>query len=396
MTTAPDILLILADRHRRDYTGHAGASLVQTPNIDRLAQGGIWFDRAAAIFPQSGPSLASVLTGAYPDSDIDVPSLAESPLGQAISAIGYSLVEVPPGADLPTTALAGAEAIRAASDGPRLLVVRLPAIDGETDDLPVEALAPYRGNGIPLAMHFAAVTALDMAVGTLLSVLSDSGREDRTAVIYTSVVGDQLKFRDAANRTNTCYDDCIRVPLILRMPAGPGGLRRDELVGLHDLAPTICALAGCELSGGQGASLLPLLKGGANWRKSLYIYNRHLRHIAVSFVDGKAYYGTFPPWDQRAIWDGRHKLILSFEDGRRSLFDTGIDPEEEFDLYGAPVRRTPMDELIRFRDTGPKVVELATEMAAWAECIGDAEGRDLARQVAANPQPLHRPLGKRI
>ncbi|MHA3977143.1 sulfatase family protein [Halovulum sp. GXIMD14794] len=396
MTTAPDILLILADRHRRDYTGHAGASLVQTPNIDRLARGGIWFDRAAAIFPQSGPSLASVLGGTYPQPDAVAPALGDSPLGRAMAQAGYALVEVPPGADLTATARAGAEAIRTACDGPRLLVVRLPAIDGETDDLPIEALVPYRGNGIPLAMHFAAVTALDMAVGMLLAALEGSAQADRTAVIYASVVGDQLKFRDAANRTNTCYDDCIRVPLILRLPGGPEGMRREELVGLHDLAPTICALGGTDLPAGQGASVLPLLKGGAPWRTSLYLHNRHLRHIAVSFVEGRAYYGTFPPWDQRAIWDGRHKLILSFEDGRRSLFDTGIDPEEEFDLYGAPVRRTPMDELIRFRDTGPKVVELATEMAAWADRMGDAEGRDLARQVAANPQPMHRPLGKRI
>lgn len=55
----------------------------------------------------------------------------------------------------------------------------------------------YRGKGIPLAIHHAAVTACDRAVGGILAALDASGRADRTIVIYTSVVGDQFKFRDA-------------------------------------------------------------------------------------------------------------------------------------------------------------------------------------------------------
>ena len=395
----PDILLILANRHRRDYTGAGGGQLVHTPHIDRLAAEGGWFDKAATIFPAPGPSRMSILSGRYPAADAAPVTLAESPLGRCLAAAGYALTEITPAPGpegLRRTAERARDAL-AGGTGPRFTLVTLPELDGETDDLPAEVLDLYRGKGIPLAMHHAAVTACDRAVGQILDALAATGRAGTTAVIYSSVVGDQFKFRDAVNRGgHTCYDDCIRVPLVIRGPGGPAGVRLAQIVGLHDLAPTIAAMAGADLADADGESLLPLMAGRPTaWRRALYIHNRHLRHIAVTFEaeKGRAYYGTFPPWDQRAIWTGRHKLILSFDKGRHSLFDTCIDPEEEFDLFGAPHRRTPMDELTRFKDTMPLVRELAQEMAALAERVGDRAGADLAREIARSADPLHRPAG---
>lgn len=397
MDKQPDILLILSNRHRRDYTGAAGAQLVHTPHIDRLVAEGVWFDRAATIFPAPAESRGSVLTGAYPTRDDPPATLAASPLGQSLSAAGYDLTEIAPQEGPDGLARTADRAIAALDGGgsPRVTMVTLPELNGETDDLSEDILDLYRGNGIPLAMHHAAVTACDRAVGRILDALAGSGRGNSTVVIYTSLVGDQFKFRDAVNRGgNTCYDDCIRVPLVIRMPGGPAGLRLDQIVGLHDLAPTIAALAGADMSGSGGESLLPLIAGRTEgWRQALYIQNRHLRHIAVTFQDGKAYFGTFPPWDQRAIWNGRHKLILSFDDGRHSLFDTCIDPEEEFDLFGAPHRRTPMDELTKFKDTMPRIKQLAQQMTALAEGIGDHDGAGLARDIVASADPLRRPMG---
>lgn len=397
MDTHPDILLILSNRHRRDYTGAGGAQLVHTPNIDKLAAKGVWFDKAAAIFPAPEQSHASILTGCYPSRGAAPVGLAESPLGRSLSTAGYALTEVMSETGPDGLARTAERAVRAldGEGGPRFTMVNLPELNGETDDLPEDILNLYRGKGIPLTMHHAAVTACDRAVGSILDALAASDRAAHTVVIYSSVVGDQYKFRDAVNRGgHTCYDDCIRVPLVIRWPGGPAGLRLDQIVGLHDLAPTIAALAGADLSESDGESLLPLMAGQqVEWRDALYLQNRHLRHIAVTFQDGKAYYGTFPPWDQRAIWNGRHKLILSFDDGRYSLFDTCIDPEEEFDLFGAPHRRTPMDELTRFKETMPLIQQLSEEMAALAEGVGDGAGAGLARRIASSADPLHRPVG---
>lgn len=62
----PNVLLVVADdmnNHLRAY----GHELVQTPNIDRLAQSGVLFTRAYAQYPQCNQSRASFLTSRYPD-----------------------------------------------------------------------------------------------------------------------------------------------------------------------------------------------------------------------------------------------------------------------------------------------------------------------------------------
>src|SRR5688572_7869832 len=62
----PNILLILSDDHSAAHVGCYGNPDVRTPNLDRLASGGIRFDRAYVTAPQCVPSRASILTGRHP------------------------------------------------------------------------------------------------------------------------------------------------------------------------------------------------------------------------------------------------------------------------------------------------------------------------------------------
>ncbi len=63
---SPNILLIMSDQHHAGVMGCAGDAIAQTPNIDRLARGGVHFSNAYCTFPLCGPSRMSFMTCRHP------------------------------------------------------------------------------------------------------------------------------------------------------------------------------------------------------------------------------------------------------------------------------------------------------------------------------------------
>lgn len=64
----PNILFILTDNQRWDLMGCAGNPIIQTPNMDSLAQKGVMFSKAFVTTPICAASRASILTGLYESS----------------------------------------------------------------------------------------------------------------------------------------------------------------------------------------------------------------------------------------------------------------------------------------------------------------------------------------
>lgn len=61
----PNIIFILTDDQRWDALGFAGNSIIQTPEMDRLAAQGTYFENAFVTTPICAASRASILTGLY-------------------------------------------------------------------------------------------------------------------------------------------------------------------------------------------------------------------------------------------------------------------------------------------------------------------------------------------
>ncbi len=61
-----NILFIFTDQQRYDTLSFARKAGCRTPNLDRLAEQGMWFDNAYTVSSICSPARASILTGVYP------------------------------------------------------------------------------------------------------------------------------------------------------------------------------------------------------------------------------------------------------------------------------------------------------------------------------------------
>ncbi|HQQ74514.1 MAG TPA: sulfatase-like hydrolase/transferase, partial [Pseudomonadales bacterium] len=61
----PNFLLVITDDQSWAYTGYAGYPAVKTPNFDRIANEGIYFDNAYASAPTCTASRSALLTGQH-------------------------------------------------------------------------------------------------------------------------------------------------------------------------------------------------------------------------------------------------------------------------------------------------------------------------------------------
>jgi arylsulfatase A-like enzyme len=95
-------------------------------------------------------------------------------------------------------------------------------------------------------LYLAGVEQADRMIGRLLETLKATGTLDNTLVIVTSDHGESLGEHGLWEH-NWMYEDNLRVPLLMRYPAGlPRGVRVEGLVDTIDLLPTIFDLAGLE------------------------------------------------------------------------------------------------------------------------------------------------------
>lgn len=99
-----------------------------------------------------------------------------------------------------------------------------------------------------LAGYYAHCTALDDCMGELLRTLKETGLDTNTLVVFTSDHGDLLGSH-GQQRKQQSYDESIRVPMLMRWPAGLGtnNLHFDAPISSPDIMPTLLALCGVKI-----------------------------------------------------------------------------------------------------------------------------------------------------
>ena len=148
----------------------------------------------------------------------------------------------------------------------------------------------------------------DEEFGRLLESLRSEGLLDSTVFVLTADHGEEFLEHGGVKHCSGVYDTAIRVPLVLRWPDGPRGVRVPGAVALLDVVPTVIDLLGlAPLAGAEGVSL----------------------RNPASLDPGRAVFSMQGPW--RAVTTGDRKLILDLRDHDARLYDLASDPVESRD-----------------------------------------------------------------
>lgn len=388
----PNLLFILTDQHRRDGVGCYGKPGVKTPNLDRLASGGIRFDRAYTAQPVCSPNRASILSGLYPqnhgvrentwdmDSSIRIlPDLMRE-TGYRTGYFGKwhlgdparDAWEVMPA--YPKDGRGNGHYYEV--DGKPVYqteVLAFDAIDfmGADPDKPFCCFASFYPPHPPYSVpehyegmyadqypeddqrrkYYAMCTAVDDAVGRLLASLDEQGVADDTLVVFTTEHGHHFDHRWNDHSKRLCYDISARIPMLMRFPGViPTGQQSENLICSVDLYQTMTSLLG--LSAGEGLDgwdLSDQIRGKTDeGRASLVMVN-------VPFIDknGRPHQPDLVKGEERCVVQGDWKLILS----------TVREPE----LYHLP--SDPGERMNRWSDSkdSENVRRLKGELRQWGE-----------------------------
>ncbi|MCP3994427.1 MAG: sulfatase, partial [bacterium] len=286
----PNLLLITLDTFRADYLSYNGSSKLKTPNLDRLARGGVNFVRARSPVPLTLPSHTSILTGNYPPShtvrdnaDYIVPeeqlTLAEVLRSQGYNtaafvgsfvldsrfglAQGFDLYDDRLASDLAT--LESFEAERSAGevssaferwlrdrDRSRPFFSWVHFFDAHAPFVPPE---PYlsRHQSDPYAGEIAYI---DEVVGRIITKLESDDLLDVTIVAVVGDHGEGLGEHRELTHSVLIYNSTLHVPMMVHAPGLiPSEAKVGQLVRTIDLAPTLLDYLGSSVELGEGISL---------------------------------------------------------------------------------------------------------------------------------------------
>ena len=139
--------------------------------------------------------------------------------------------------------------------------------------------------------------AVDEMIGTLVDTLQTTGQLANTYIFFSSDNGFHLGNHRLDTGKVAPYEEDIHVPLVVRGPGVPRGVKLDYIAGNVDYAPTWAELAGAQTPDFvDGRSLLPLLRPSPpapdSWRQCYLLQHGNPAKRSAS-ADAAAY--DYPP-----------------------------------------------------------------------------------------------------
>ncbi len=412
-----NLLLVTLDTTRADHLGCYGYPLPTSPNLDRLAADGILFDLAISTSAITPISHASIFTGLNPDRhglrvfygrtghylDRSHPTLAsilrerswrtaafisaypaserfglQNGFDTFSSGVSHEVMTGDPRRrppkdgywlDRPT-----ASAQRRADVTTDEALAWLHETTGRSDPffLWVHYFDPHDPSLVPpqeitarfgvsstdpdavLKVYDPEIFFMDGQFGRLIRKLKETGRYDNTIIVVVGDHGQGLGDHDWFPH-RLLYQEQIRVPLIIRIPAGVRGATVAALARTTDILPTVLEQLGIATPGTvQGSDLGPILSGTGQPPRIAVAE-------ALNTLDDHAP-AQLPSHQKDLLFmamDRRWKLIHHRnEPGNDELYDLLNDPQETINLIGG--QPTEARRLLgALEDTGIMKVELS-------------------------------------
>ncbi|MEO6710136.1 MAG: sulfatase [Planctomycetota bacterium] len=196
-----------------------------------------------------------------------------------------------------------------------------------------------------LSLYDAEIRLTDRHVGMLLDRLERAGRLDDTLVILVSDHGEEFYEHGRFGHYHSLYEEVVRIPMVIRWPAGFAPARTQELASLADVAPTILDL--CNVR-----------RPETMWGRSLAQVGKQalpprLAPMEVTFAKPQNF--------MRGVHAGDHKVVAHSRDEQATYFDLQADPAE----------KQPLLE----KDLSPELgLRIAAAKAAWEALAKQALG----------------------
>lgn len=333
MAKYPNILLITADDMNWDSVGVYGCPVEgTTPNIDKLAAGGIQFAYGYVQIALCTPSRQVMLSGSHSHQTMTRCFTELERVGPALPDLlksnGYYIANLNKlqsfydwdrvikedvtsfGRNIPLQKKLVSEIISDSGDKPWFIMMNFndphrPFYESEAQKKsekykyasengllstpsrvygPDEIVVPGFLPDLPevrmeMAQYYSSVRRCDDGVGAILKALDESGETQDTIVVFLSDHGISIPF----SKLN-CYQTSLRVPMILRYPAKikAGQYDKVHMVSAVDLAPTLLELVGLKVPDTMsGRSFLPLLE--QRWQDGRdYVVGYYYRNLRQS------------------------------------------------------------------------------------------------------------------
>jgi len=268
---------------------------------------------------------------------------------------------------------------------------------------PEEDVQPFMETGqftAAVSILYGMIQQMHTGVGRVLAELDRQGIADNTIVLFTSDNGPHFggEGEMCATRFNcgfngakgSVYEGGIRLPMIIRWPAGlDGGRHFDEMVHFTDWLPTLCSAVGIEIPPDlalDGWNVLPVLRGegGKVNTRRFWQWNRYtpVGTSNAAMRDGE--WKLVRPSIKEVMFVSREDLDMDQATKRDPTKYTDIcrDPEPEREVPPPPppqlynIEADPLEQNDLATSEPERTAKMLRELEDWFESV-EADRRSI-------------------